>query len=119
MLGPTGSGKSTLVGLLMAQFFRYPRAQVFLFDKDYSAWVLAHACGAEYYDILGDTGRPLSFYPLARLESLSKRVWALEWLEVLLALQGLRITPGQRKALSRALELLSESPSRTLTDLVI
>src|SRR5204863_151866 len=32
ILGPTGSGKSTLVGLLMAQFFRYPGAQVFLFE---------------------------------------------------------------------------------------
>jgi len=118
ILGPTGSGKSTLVGLLMAQFFRYPRAQVFLFDKDYSAWVLAHACGAEYYDILGDTDRPLSFYPLAKLESLSERVWAQEWLEGLLALQGVPVTPGQRKALSRALELLGESPARSLTDLV-
>ena len=97
ILGPTGSGKSTLVGLLMAQFFRYPGAQVFLFDKDYSAWVLAHACGAEYYDILGDTGRPLSFYPLAMLESLPERVWAQEWLEVLLALQGVRSTPRQRR----------------------
>src|SRR5207302_7872773 len=60
ILGPTGSGKSTLVGLLIAQFFRYPDAQVFLFDKDYSAYVLAHACGAEYYDILGEAERPLS-----------------------------------------------------------
>ena len=118
ILGPTGSGKSTLVGLLMAQFFRYPEAQVFLFDKDYSAYVLAHACGAEYYDILGDSERPLSFYPLAALDTLGDRVWAQEWLEVLLALQGVHVTPGQRKALYRALELLASSPSRTLTDLV-
>src|SRR5437667_3977072 len=118
ILGPTGSGKFTLVGLLMAQFFRYPGAQVFLFDKDYSAYVLAHACGAEYYDILGDSERPLSFYPLATLDTLADRVWAQEWLEVLLALQGVQVTPGQRKALHRALELLAASASRTLTDLV-
>src|SRR6266478_4287272 len=118
VLGPTGSGKSTLVGLLMAQFFRYPAAQVFLFDKDYSAYVLARACGAEYYDILGDSESPLSFYPLATLDTLADRVWAQEWLEVLLALQGVRATPVQRKALYRALELLAASPSRTLTDLV-
>src|SRR5207302_5374206 len=31
---------------------------------------------------------------------------------------GVRITPGQRKTLSRALELLGESPARSLTDLV-
>jgi len=118
ILGPTGSGKSTLVGLLMAQFFRYPAAQVFLFDKDYSSHILAHACGAEYYDILGDSESPLSFYPLATLDTLADRVWAQEWLEVLLALQGVHATPVQRKALYRALELLAASPSRTLTDLV-
>ncbi len=118
ILGPTGSGKSTLVGLLMAQFFRYPDAQVFLFDKDYSSYVLAHACGAEYYDILGEGERPLSFYPLAALDTLAERVWAQEWLEVLLGLQRVQVTPAQRKALYRALELLADSPSRTLTDLV-
>src|SRR5438552_7001286 len=118
ILGPTGSGKSTLVGLLMAQFFRYHAAQVFLFDKDYSSYVLAHACGAEYYDILGESERPLSFYPLATLDTLADRVWAQEWLETLLALQGVQTTPGQRKALYRALELLAASPSRTLTDFV-
>src|SRR5207244_6487900 len=32
--------------------------------------------------------------------------------------QGVQTTPGQRKALYRALELLAASPSRTLTDFV-
>ncbi len=68
ILGPTGSGKSTLVGLLIAQVFRYPGAQVVLFDKDYSAYVLAHACGAECYDIAGEGERWLAFTPLAAIE---------------------------------------------------
>jgi len=118
ILGPTGSGKSTLVGLLMAQFFRYPGAQVFLFDKDYSAYVLAHACGAEYYDIAGDEERGRAFTPLAGIDRSHDRRWAQEWLEVLLDLQSITPTPAQRTALWRALELLAESPSRTMTDLV-
>jgi type IV secretion/conjugal transfer VirB4 family ATPase len=118
ILGPTGSGKSTLVGLLIAQFFRYPDAQVFLFDKDYSAYVLAHACGAEYYDIAGDAERGLAFTPLAAIDRDHERRWAQEWIEVLLDLQGITPTPAQRAALWRALELLAESPSRTMTDFV-
>jgi len=118
ILGPTGSGKSTLVGLLIAQFFRYPGAQVFLFDKDYSAYVLAHACGAEYYDIAGDDERGLAFTPLAAIDRSHERRWAQEWIEVLLGLQGVTPTPAQRAALWRALALLAESPSRTMTDLV-
>src|SRR5438309_2782712 len=118
ILGPTGSGKSTLVGLLLAQFCRYPAAQVFLFDKDYSAYVLAHACGAEYYDIAGDDERGLALTPLAAIDRSDERRWAQEWIEVLLDLQGVTPTPAQRAALWRALELLSESPSRTMTDFV-
>jgi type IV secretion system protein VirB4 len=118
ILGPTGSGKSTLVGLLIAQFFRYPGAQVFLFDKDYSAYVLSHACGANYYDIAGEDERGLAFTPLAVIDRDHERRWAQEWIEVLLDLQGVTPTPAQRAALWRALELLAESPSRTMTDLV-
>ena len=40
MIGPPGAGKSTFLGLTTAQWFRYPRAQVFAFDKGYSLLVL-------------------------------------------------------------------------------
>ena len=36
ILGPTGSGKSTYLDFLIAQFLRYPDAQIFVFDKDES-----------------------------------------------------------------------------------
>ncbi len=38
VLGMTGGGKSTLLGLLMAQHYRYAKAQIFAFDKGYSAF---------------------------------------------------------------------------------
>jgi type IV secretion system protein VirB4 len=40
------------------------------------------------------------------------------WLETLLTLQGVTVTPQSRLALHRALELLATGPSRTITDLV-
>src|SRR5205807_5168593 len=55
MIGPPGSGKSTFLGFIVAQFFRYPRAQVFAFDKGYSLLVLTRACGGEFYDLGGET----------------------------------------------------------------
>src|SRR5262249_38770781 len=95
-LDPRANGlrQSTIVGLLMAQFFRYPGAQVFLFDKDYSAYVLAHACGAEYYDIAGDDEHGLAFTPLAAIDRSHERRWAQEWIEVLLDLQGITPAPA-------------------------
>jgi type IV secretion/conjugal transfer VirB4 family ATPase len=117
IFGPTGSGKSTLLGLLIAQFFRYPEAQVFCFDKGLSAFVLAAAAGGRHYD-LGES--EIAFCPLARVDDESERTWAVEWLEMLLALQGVAILPQHRKALWRALELLGESQpdARTVTDLI-
>jgi type IV secretion system protein VirB4 len=48
-------------------------------------------------------------------------VWAAEWLETLLALQGLTMTPPLRARIDRALELVAqnEPPYRTLTELTV
>ena len=54
MVGPVGTGKSTLLATLVAQWRRYQRAQVFVFDKGYSMSVLTKACGGEFYDIGGE-----------------------------------------------------------------
>jgi type IV secretion/conjugal transfer VirB4 family ATPase len=116
IVGPTGSGKSTLLAFLLAQHFRYPGAQVFAFDKGYSLFVLCNASGGSYYDIGADTGP--AFTPLAQIDAPAERLWAQEWLETLVALQGITVTPLHRKALHRALELLASAPSRTMTDLV-
>src|SRR3546814_12932268 len=37
IVGPTGAGKSVLLALLALQFRRYPHAQVYIFDKGFSA----------------------------------------------------------------------------------
>jgi len=51
VVGPSSAGKSTLLGLIAAQWFRYPNAQVFFFDKGYSSWMLTQAVGGEFYDL--------------------------------------------------------------------
>jgi type IV secretion/conjugal transfer VirB4 family ATPase len=117
ILGPTGAGKSTLLGMLAASHFRYPDAQVFVFDKGYSAYPLVHAAGGEHYDIMGEYGSP-QFCPLANVDDPNERAWAAEWLETLVALQGVTVNPGHRRAIYHALTLLAESESRTMTDLL-
>jgi type IV secretion/conjugal transfer VirB4 family ATPase len=116
IVGPTGSGKSTLLAFVLAQQFRYPGAHVFAFDKGYSLYVLAMASGGSYYEIGADTGPALT--PLAHVDAPAERLWAQEWLETLVTLQGVTVTPVHRRALHRALGLLASAPSRTLTDLV-
>jgi type IV secretion system protein VirB4 len=119
IVGPTGSGKSTLLATLAAAHFRYPRAQVFAFDKGYSMKPLVQAAGGQHYDIAGEESG-LAFCPLGRIGSDSERAWAAEWLESLCELQGLAMTPHLRKEIFRAVVQLADQTSqqdhRTLTD---
>ncbi len=68
VVGPTGSGKSTLVAYLMASWFRYPQARVVAFDKGLSYLALTLAVGGAHYAIAADAGgqgKSLAFCPLA------------------------------------------------------
>ena len=118
VIGPTGAGKSTLIGLIAAQFLRYPGSQVFAFDKGYSSFALCNAVGGIHYDIAGDRSDNLAFCPLADIHEAPVRSWAAEWIEHLMTLQQVTIRPQQRKQIHAALERLVQSPDRTLTHFV-
>jgi type IV secretion/conjugal transfer VirB4 family ATPase len=115
VVGGTGAGKSTLLNLLIAQFLRYPRAQAFSFDVGYSGWLLARAAGARHYDLAGEAVR---LQPLAAIDRPGERLWALDWLEVVLATNGVALSPAGRQALDAALLLLATEPPahRRLSD---
>lgn len=117
MLGPTGAGKSTALALMVAQWFRYPGAAVFAFDKGYSLEVLGGAANARQYDLLGPEST-LAFAPLRTLETVGDVAWAVEWIEALCTLQGAQWTPVQSAATSRAITLLRDAPTgnRSLTE---
>ncbi len=125
VIGPTGSGKSVLLNLLLAQYFRYPGAQVLSLDKGYSQLLLASAAGGDHYDLSADPAGPAGvdgasgvaahrFAPLACLDSATDRQRAVEWVLALLETAGLDLTPLLKKAVTRALADLRETRRRTL-----
>ena len=116
VVGPSGAGKSTALGLIAAQWFRYPRAQVFAFDRGYSIWMLTRAVGGEFYDLAGPKTE-LAFCPLKDIGGESDLQWAVGWIEVLCELNGLKFGPRHRNAVSEAMLRLRLSPTRTLTEL--
>ncbi len=107
--GPTGAGKSTLVNLAVGQFFRYPRAQVFVFDLGYSGYVLARAAGASHFAIRAGAGEEATaLQPLAGVDDPGELAAAAEWLELLLALQGgVAVGPAARTEIVAALRQLA------------
>ena len=117
MVGPPGAGKSTLLGAIAAQWFRYPRAQVFAFDKGYSLLALTSAAGGEFYDIGGEKTH-WAFCPLREIDTPSDVAWAVDWLEGLCTLQDFKVTPRERNALGgrrrSAAELADSNVDRTI-----
>ncbi|MDF1600301.1 conjugal transfer protein TrbE [Mesorhizobium sp. YIM 152430] len=116
IFGPTGSGKSTLLALIAAQFRRYGRAQLFAFDKGKSMYPLTVAVGGDHYDV--GAGEALTFCPLSQLEDDGDKAWAAGWLETLVELQGVKVTPDHRNAIAKQIELMAASSRRSLSDFV-
>jgi type IV secretion system protein VirB4 len=125
MFGPTGSGKSTHLALLVAQLRRYPGMTIFAFDKGLSLYPLtaairavSHGSSGKHFDIAADH-ETLAFCPLQFLDSKSDRAWAMEWVDNLLALNGLNTTPSQRNEIALAILNMHQSGSKTLSEFTV
>jgi type IV secretion system protein TrbE len=120
VLGPTGSGKSTLVALLVAGFLRYEASRIVVFDVGGSYELFALAAGVPHHKI-GASEAPIRFQPLRRIDEPRERLWAVDWLELVFSLQGSPLNAEDRGALAHALELLASEPPphRTLSVLEV
>lgn len=118
MFGPTGAGKSTALGLIAAQLRRYPGMSIFAFDKGMSLYPLGKAVGGKHFTVAGDD-ETLAFCPLAFLETKGDRAWAMDWIDIILALNGVTTTPAQRNEIGNAIVNMHESGGRTLSEFSI
>ena len=125
IVGPTGAGKSVLLGLMAMQFRRYERSQVFAFDFGGSIRAAALAMGGDWQDLghslTDDTAAGVFLQPLARIDDPAERNWAAEWLAAILASEGVTIDPQAKEHLWSALGSLASAPvaERTLTGLAV
>jgi type IV secretion/conjugal transfer VirB4 family ATPase len=124
IVGPTGAGKSVLLALLALQFRRYAGAQVYVFDKGFSARAAVLAMGGAHHALgLGGDhdgeARAIAFQPLRNIDRGDERAWAAEWIAALLAHEHVAVTPEIKEALWSALNNLATAPveERTLTGL--
>ena len=113
-VGPTGAGKSVLLALIALQFRRYPDAQIYIFDKGYSARAAVLAMGGTHHalGLSGGDGQALAFQPMARIDRHDERSWAAEWIAALLAHEKVEVTPEVKDSLWSALTSLATAPGR-------
>jgi type IV secretion/conjugal transfer VirB4 family ATPase len=119
VLGPSRSGKSALLGLMMSQFWRYKQAQVCCFDKDYALYAATILGGGTHYDLGGDV--TLGLQPLGQVDASDReRRFAHHWVCELIRSQTVDLTPDDREQLWLALGHLAAFPQtmRTLSTYV-
>lgn len=134
IVGPTGAGKSFLLGMITAEFLKYDfmktvknkdntiseeykQSQVFFFDKDASSRVLTNLCGGKFYDLGKDN---LAFQPLKNVDDDEEKEWALQWLSQILFQEGIKVDAKKRTLLWEALKSLSDMDKsyRTLSNYI-
>ena len=122
MFGPTGAGKSTHLGIMAVQLRRYAGMSIFAFDKGMSMYPLAAGIRAVskgktglHFTVAADDDR-LAFCPLQFLETKGDRAWAMEWIDTILALNGVNTTPAQRNEIGKAIMSMHASGARTLSE---
>lgn len=115
MFGPTGAGKSTHLALIAAQLRRYAGMSIYAFDKGMSMYPLTKAVGGLHFSVGADDDQ-LAFCPLQYLKTKGDRAWAMEWIDTILALNGVNTTPAQRNDIGYAIQSMHESGARTLSE---
>ncbi|AOR76371.1 conjugal transfer protein TrbE [Novosphingobium resinovorum] len=121
--GPTGAGKSVLLAMMVMQFRRYARSQVYIFDKGFSARAAVLACGGAHHalGLGGDDAAAIAFQPLRGIYDPADRAWAAEWVAGLLAQENVVLDPDVKDQIWSALTSLARAPARerTLTGLTL
>lgn len=119
--GPTGAGKSTLLGMIAAQHYRYPNAKVFAFEKGESMLALCLGVGGNHYNFLEDdspNNLSFGFAPFSSIDRIADRTWAIDFVETILELHGLKMDPDMHAEITRCMNLLQTRPvgMRSFTD---
>ena len=107
IVGPTGYGKSVLLGLIASSFMKYKDSRVYFFDKDASSRVLTYAIGGEFHDLGNDE---LSFQPLANIEIVEEKEWAYGWILEILEQENVKVSPTQKEKIWKVLDNLAKTP---------
>jgi type IV secretion system protein VirB4 len=123
VVGPTGAGKSVLLALIALSFRRYAGSRIFAFDFGGSIRAAALGMGGAFHDLggmLAGQGGSVALQPLAAIDEVAERTWALDWLVAILAREGVTITPAVRDHVWSALASLASAPveERTLSGLI-
>ena len=100
IIGPTGAGKTVMMNFLCAQAQKF-NCRMFFFDKDRGAEIFIRALGGKY-SIL-EASKYSGFNPLKLAETPENKAFLIEWLTVLLTVNGETITAEDMARITEAI----------------
>jgi len=118
LIGPSRNGKTMLQMFLESQFFKYPNARIFNFDKDLSCKPQTLLMDGVHIDLDPARGGGLRLNPISLAREEHGRAWLIGWLDRLMAYRGDRLTDHDIEDLYRALTALGTLPGARMTTLL-
>ena len=110
VIGGSGSGKTTFMSLLFAQFQKYFPCQSYVFDKDYSMALTTVLLGGAHIDMASPKKTGIKINPVRRMLSDGEDLALVKWLGVLFASNEATLTPEEQEDLSSKIQQLKTLP---------
>jgi type IV secretion system protein VirB4 len=109
VVGGSGSGKTSLLTLLISQFQKYSPSQTFIFDKDHSLMMATVLLGGKHID-MGRAGSARAMNPVRVMLQNNDDARLRQWVEVLIAAAGNTVTGVESTTINSAIQALRRSP---------
>src|SRR5260370_15108050 len=114
VIGPTGTGKSVYLAVLIAALTVLRNVRIVLLDRGYSSFVLTRALCGTYLELATDHSSPLC--PFQRIDCEDGITWLFDWFTRLFARwSGKLIDEREGADLTEALTIAKGAGVRTMT----
>jgi type IV secretion system protein VirB4 len=101
IVGPTGAGKTVMLGFLAAQSQKF-KPDMFFFDKDRGAEIMVRAIGGSYTIL--NPSKKMGFNPLKLEETPQNKEFLIEWLSALCSDSGkYDLNPQEKEMITDAI----------------
>lgn len=113
VVGPSRSGKSSGMNVLISQFRKYYPCRVIIFDKDRSCRIPTIMQGGDHIDV--SANKNIRWNPMSLLDDPSAMEFLVEWIEGLIGHRGYRVTSEDGKSIWSVVQSISEQEKRLWT----
>ena len=115
LLGGTGGGKSTLMGVLVAATTALSNVRIVWLDRERSSFVLTHALGGTYIELATDNSSPLCPFRFLDLPHGKGVAFLFDWFTRLFARWHIQLDERQAAELTEALEIAKATGLRAMS----